>query len=310
MQVDHLREFIDLARTGSFTRSARNLDLSQSALSKHIRALEQEVGFALFDRSTNHVELTEAGKIAFEGISSALEQLDRCLLRARLQSEEVVRAVRVGGCLQVASINTKIYEVETKARELGTPLRVSLYVPHTIDHMPDSARDDALDLLAAGAIDIAVIEGPESFPELDRFEHEVAFREPIVFFAAASTPLAAEPRVRLEELREKRFTGSLNYPQFQDRVREICAIRGFVPQFHLKMADSFSEFMRGDDPEEVFFLSASGAARVPDPPSSPLAKLKVDDPLAYSPVYFIWRKDATGAVLDFVAALRALTRPA
>ena len=64
--------------------------------------------------------------------------------------------------------------------------------------------------------------------------------------------------------------------------------------------------MRGDDPDDVYFLSASGAARVPDPPRSPLAKLKVDDPLAYSPVYFVWRRDASEAVRDFVAALRAL----
>ena len=66
--------------------------------------------------------------------------------------------------------------------------------------------------------------------------------------------------------------------------------------------------MRRDDPDEVFFLSAHGAARVPDPPYSPLVKLRIDDPEAFSPVYLAWTGDAKESVLQFVGAAREFGR--
>lgn len=308
MNVEHLREFAALARTRSFTGTARELSLAQSTLSKHIAALEGELGFRLFDRSGHDVVVTEAGKAMLENVLPVLEQLDKGILRARLLSRSDTLPVRVGGYLQIASIARWIYRAETVARDAGADVRVSLYAPHTADYMPEAAREDSLDLLRRGEVDLAVIEGPAAFPELDGFGHARLFDEPIVFFAPTSSPLAQLPRVELADLRGRRFIGSLNYAQFQDRVREICAMRGFVPEFSIKMADSFNEFMRSDDPGAVFFLSASGAARVPDPPYSPLAKLPVSDPEAYSPVYAVWVPGAAGlpARAEVGALLRAL----
>lgn len=290
MNVEHLREFVALARTCNFTQTARELSLAQSTLSKHMAALEVELGFGLFDRSGGVVSLTEAGKAVFESIVFALEALDKGVLRARLLAQSGTSPVRIGGYLQISSIASWIYRTETVARAAEPTLRVSLYAPHTIDYMPDSARDDALDLLARDVVDLAVIEGPAVFPELDAFGHRRVFDEPIVFFATSTSPLAGRGRVRIDDLRGKRFVGSLNYPQFQDRIRELCCARGFVPEFGIKMADTFNEFMRSDDPDEVFFLSASGASRVPEPPFSPLARLDLDEPEAYSPVYLVWRE--------------------
>ncbi|MBU6401649.1 MAG: LysR family transcriptional regulator, partial [Verrucomicrobia bacterium] len=57
-----LRAFATLARTGSFTRAARELYLSQSAVSHYLKALEQDVGCLLFDRVGKKVLLTQAGE--------------------------------------------------------------------------------------------------------------------------------------------------------------------------------------------------------------------------------------------------------
>lgn len=55
------------ARTGSFTEAARELDLTQSAVSRQIRILEEQIGFELFLRERQSVRLTEAGaKYAYE----------------------------------------------------------------------------------------------------------------------------------------------------------------------------------------------------------------------------------------------------
>lgn len=306
MNVEHLREFIALAKTRNFTKTAHSLSVAQSTLSKHIASLEGELGFRLFDRTAGTVVLTDEGKALFEDASMSLEMLDKGIVRARLLNKARLDTVRIGGYLQIASITNWIYRVETVAHDVSPSLRVSLYAPHTIDYMPDSARDDALDLLEHGIIDVALIEGPRVFPELDRFAWRHVFDEPIVFFTNVASELAERSRVNISDLRGKRFIGSLNYPQFQDRVRELCVERGFMPEFGIKMVDTFNEFIRSDDPDEVFFLSASGAARVPDPPYSPLAKLPVGDPEAFSPVYAVWRKDADAAVRTFAESIDEL----
>src|SRR5262245_56755976 len=57
-----LRAFVSLARTGSFTKTARHLHLSQSAISHSIKALEDEVQCRLLDRVGKSVILTHAGE--------------------------------------------------------------------------------------------------------------------------------------------------------------------------------------------------------------------------------------------------------
>ena len=61
--IKWLNDFLALAETKQFSSAADKIYISQSALSKHIRALENEVGVDLFERSNSGVELTEAGKI-------------------------------------------------------------------------------------------------------------------------------------------------------------------------------------------------------------------------------------------------------
>jgi DNA-binding transcriptional LysR family regulator len=63
MNVDQIRAFHKVAATGSFTRAARELFLTQSAVSQQIRALEDEIGGRLFDRSGRMVRLTGEGEV-------------------------------------------------------------------------------------------------------------------------------------------------------------------------------------------------------------------------------------------------------
>ena len=63
MEIQHIFEFLELAKTCSFSKAASNLYISQSSLSKHLMMLEDEVGATLFDRSARSVSLSEYGKI-------------------------------------------------------------------------------------------------------------------------------------------------------------------------------------------------------------------------------------------------------
>lgn len=66
LNLNHLRYFRAVAREGNLTRAAERLNLSQSALSVQVRALEARLGHALFDRRGRGLELTEAGRVALD----------------------------------------------------------------------------------------------------------------------------------------------------------------------------------------------------------------------------------------------------
>ncbi|MFB1029444.1 MAG: LysR family transcriptional regulator, partial [Thauera sp.] len=71
MELKWLEDFLSLADSGSFSRSAEQRHVSQPAFSRRIRALEAWLGVALVDRSTFPTRLTEAGE-AFEGPAADL----------------------------------------------------------------------------------------------------------------------------------------------------------------------------------------------------------------------------------------------
>ena len=58
MEIQYFREFLTLAETKNFTETAERHFTSQSVISKHIRQMEQELGFPLFDRTSRKVGLS------------------------------------------------------------------------------------------------------------------------------------------------------------------------------------------------------------------------------------------------------------
>lgn len=63
MDIDYIREFSMLAECLNFSEAAERLFISQSSLSKHIQALERELGVSLFTRTTRNIRLSSAGEL-------------------------------------------------------------------------------------------------------------------------------------------------------------------------------------------------------------------------------------------------------
>ncbi len=77
MHLDTLKLFVEVARRGSFASVARDHNAEPSSVSRAIAVLEKDLGFRLFQRSTRHMSLTEAGTIYLERIDALLRDLDR-----------------------------------------------------------------------------------------------------------------------------------------------------------------------------------------------------------------------------------------
>ncbi|MCD7844731.1 MAG: LysR family transcriptional regulator [Oscillospiraceae bacterium] len=83
MEIRQLRYFIAVADTLNFSRAADSVYLSQSALSRQIMELEQEVGLPLFTRTTRKVELTEAGRALCASAKDLISRWEKLLPEVR-----------------------------------------------------------------------------------------------------------------------------------------------------------------------------------------------------------------------------------
>ncbi|KUF08765.1 LysR family transcriptional regulator [Pseudoponticoccus marisrubri] len=95
LNYNHLRYFQAVAHEGHLTRAAEKLNLSQSALSSQIKALEARLGHALFERRGRALHLTEAGRIALDH-ADVIFAAGRDLVDTLGQTGLVRRALRVG----------------------------------------------------------------------------------------------------------------------------------------------------------------------------------------------------------------------
>src|SRR5712692_3821059 len=83
MQLHQLRTFYEVATTGSFTRAAAKLYLTQPAVTQQVRALEAELGFSLFERHGRRLLLTPAGEALQRYPPQVLALVDEALNAAR-----------------------------------------------------------------------------------------------------------------------------------------------------------------------------------------------------------------------------------
>jgi DNA-binding transcriptional LysR family regulator len=96
MELRHLRYFVTVAEEGNFTRAALRLHMQQPPLSQQIRALEKELGFALFQRHPKGVDLSAAGEIYLQEARAILDSVARAGVRGALAASGMEGLVSVG----------------------------------------------------------------------------------------------------------------------------------------------------------------------------------------------------------------------
>lgn len=96
MTLVQLRHLIALAESGSFSRSAESVFLTQPALSRSIRALEDEMGQVLFDRIGRRSELTPFGREVLQRAKQIVFEVDELAASGRRMSEGRAGSLRVG----------------------------------------------------------------------------------------------------------------------------------------------------------------------------------------------------------------------
>lgn len=180
MSIDQLRTFVAAADEGSFSAAGRTLRRAQSVVSHTLANLEQQVGFALFERTGRYPQLTEAGRALLEQARAATNSMDAFKAKAKTLAEglEAELAVAVDVMFPITRLTCAVKAFHEAFP--GTPLR--LYV---------EALGAVVQPLLDGRCRIAVI---GSLPEIPpACGSEFLLSVAAVTVVAPQHPLAAEP---------------------------------------------------------------------------------------------------------------------
>ena len=93
---EYLKTFICAAECGSFAKAAEALFLSPNAIKKRINALEESLGFPLFERTLKGIKLTSAGKAFYEDSKKLVQSYNNAAEKAKSISENKSDSVRIG----------------------------------------------------------------------------------------------------------------------------------------------------------------------------------------------------------------------
>lgn len=185
-----MRVFATVARHLSFTRAARELHLTQPAVSQQIKLLEEEVGLPLFEQIGRKVRLAPAGAELLRYANQTIE-----LLREAGESLAAMRGLR-RGVLQLGAVSTTKYFAPSLLSAF-TPAYPEVTIKFAVGN-----RQEVIKHLADNQIDLAIMGRPPR--ELDTIAEPFA-KHPLVIIAPPSHPLAARRRIALRQLADEQF---------------------------------------------------------------------------------------------------------
>ncbi|GGS45418.1 MULTISPECIES: LysR family transcriptional regulator [Actinokineospora] len=220
LEVRHLRTVAVIAETGSLTRAAVLLGLSQPALSVRLRRMEEEIGAPLFTRSPAGVELTAVGEYVLLRARSILAAMSELRSGAARFVERAKPVITVGGSAGSVLLGL--------AERMGAELP-DADVRLTMEYSPLLLRD----LLAAGRLDLVTTVDYPGFemPSHQALHCEVLAEEPVFVAVPGSDPLAAQDEIALGDLADHNWAVSPpNGAGWPDCFHIACAQHGFTPE--------------------------------------------------------------------------------
>ena len=215
MEFKQLRTFVEVAHQGGFTQAAHLLHISQSAVSKQVAQLEQNLGTPLFDRLGSQVRLTAAGNVVLQRAEGML-RLHKELLSELDDLSQLTRGeLRVG--LPLLGSNALFASLFAEYRRRYPNIQVQLLEGGSM-HIEQAVMSGELEL------------GGSLTPKNPLFGYQPFCDEPLDALLPADHPLAQGGSVRLEQLADTPFLLYQRSFMLNERLLQACQQLGFTPK--------------------------------------------------------------------------------
>lgn len=235
MEIRYLMEFAAVADTLSFSDAADSLFISQASLSKHIAAMEEELGCRLLDRSTHHVTLTESGKQLLPTAQEIVARYQRCLNDLDHSRAVQQKTIRIASIPVIEPYHISEAVIAFQHEHPAIDLQIS-----------EEEGRDIPKLLKSGEYDLAFQRlGKENMGDY----HSVLYcADDLVAVVPPDHPFASYSSIPLSRLREDQFLFMDENTGFLSVCINACRQAGFEPKITYK----------GHRPENILGLVAKG----------------------------------------------------
>lgn len=191
VNIDYLNEFFVLAYRLNYSAAADELHVSQPVLSRHIAALEKELGATLFERDSQNVSLTVAGKACLQDVNNILADYNSLVHHARqFGSSLLSRKVIIQTYVDNRYLSDILHAVASSPDIVESSVGIELKSLHQTDFFSD-VRDHKVDMMLV----LDVYEGRSE--ELEAVEIS---SEPLVAVVPRSSSLADKESMRIGDL--------------------------------------------------------------------------------------------------------------
>ena len=283
MDLLHLRYFQSIARFQHMTRASAHLNVSQPALSKILRQLEEELGVRLFDRVGKSLSLNEDGRILLKYTDIAFRALEDA--RTEMLDRREVGENRVNVSLKVALSCWTDLVVLFKKRHPEIGLFYKYHHVRFAKEIPSDLIFYASSYEAKG--DNVVRLGEEPFSLLLPCAH----------------PLAGRESVLLREVRDEPFICTSD-DELRRTTEEMCRVAGFMPNVTME-ADIYTNIL--DYVKHGFGVSIVPSFTWMYQPAPGLSLVTIRDVVRTRHMYLTWRENAylsraVRTLRDFIVA--------
>lgn len=193
MDLQLTRSFLTVAETGSITQAASRLGLTQSALSRRVQQLEEQLGARLFTRSRQGIELTEEGRLALQSGQRLLTSWNNLREEIRLHQGLELGRVRIGGGATAVSFILP-----------GAIARFQASHPNILFQMKEAGSSEIAEDVLAGRLEVGIVTLPVRSTEL---LSRALMDDDIVLVAGRDHPLAQRQDLEVAGLADQGFVG-------------------------------------------------------------------------------------------------------
>jgi DNA-binding transcriptional LysR family regulator len=220
MELRHIRYFVAVAEEENVTRAARRLHVSQPALSRQIRDLEEELGCSLLERGAKAVRLTDAGRAFLEEARAVLQRTAEAVQRARAVARGETGEIHVGYAPSptVELLPRALHAFQNMAPGVGVELH-------------DLSTEEMLGGLGNGKLHVCLMVRPAA-KAMRGLEFELLREYPVCVGAPLSHPFARQRRVKLLQLAGQPLLAFAQgeYPEYHQMLSDLLGASGVAPR--------------------------------------------------------------------------------
>ncbi len=211
--------FLEIVRTRSFTQAADNLFLSQSAISRNIAAIENELNMKLFDRRSKYLTLTPAGKILSDGLAKIREDYRNLVSAAKEAQTGYTGEIRIGILQEfmMASFPRVLNAFEKEHPDINIVI-----VTEPVNVLREKLLNGEINFVLGGQEDMDIVGEPNIHIGGRKIGLVISAHHPLV---------NADRALTLEDFKNDTFvTLPDNVAPARKNLLIRCAKRGFVPK--------------------------------------------------------------------------------